>query len=195
MKYGELTLGQIEAVVNKLGGMTGVMQLLSEEVAVVAKPSAPKLLSPFTYVKVPSVTRFAAADHFKHGEVVEGVQCYLGDNFREHFGTKVEENVDGCDIRVHTLLQDSRDLPIRAEIGEEREETKLAHLWSMLKLQSKGEQGALLTNGYANIFYIRDTENVLWAVNASWYGGGWCLDASSVERPYRWHDGDRVCSR
>ncbi|PIR72123.1 MAG: hypothetical protein COU42_02245 [Candidatus Nealsonbacteria bacterium CG10_big_fil_rev_8_21_14_0_10_36_24] len=31
MKYGELTLGQIEAVVNKLGGMNGVNKLLSGE--------------------------------------------------------------------------------------------------------------------------------------------------------------------
>ncbi len=29
MKYGELTLGQIEAIVNKLGGMDGVRRLLS----------------------------------------------------------------------------------------------------------------------------------------------------------------------
>ena len=34
MKYGELTLGQIEAVVNKLGGMNGVNKLLSGELVV-----------------------------------------------------------------------------------------------------------------------------------------------------------------
>jgi len=31
MKYGELTLGQVEAIVNKLGGMEGVQRLLSGE--------------------------------------------------------------------------------------------------------------------------------------------------------------------
>ena len=31
MKYGELTLGQVEAVVNKLGGMEGVKRFLSGE--------------------------------------------------------------------------------------------------------------------------------------------------------------------
>ena len=31
MKYGELTLGQVEAVVNKLGGMEGVRRLLAGE--------------------------------------------------------------------------------------------------------------------------------------------------------------------
>lgn len=34
MKYGDLTLGQIEAVVNKLGGMDGVRQLLRGEMVI-----------------------------------------------------------------------------------------------------------------------------------------------------------------
>ena len=37
MKYGELTMGQIEAVVNKLGGMEGVKRLLSGELVGVEK--------------------------------------------------------------------------------------------------------------------------------------------------------------
>lgn len=193
MKYGELTLGQIEA--NKLGGMEGVRQLLSEEVAVVAKTTTPKLLSPFTSVKVPSSKRFAAADHFKHGKVVNGVKCYLWDNFQKHFGSKVEQDVDGCDIRIHALLRDSLDLPIRAELGEEREETKLAHLWYLLTLQPNGKEGALFTNGHANVFYIRDTENTLWAVHAYWRGDEWRLGALSVEYPGGWFAGRRVCSR
>jgi len=37
MKYGDLTLGRIEAIVNKLGGMDGVKRLLSGELIVVEK--------------------------------------------------------------------------------------------------------------------------------------------------------------
>lgn len=37
MKYGELTLGQVEAVVNKLGGIGGVKRLLSGELIVTAR--------------------------------------------------------------------------------------------------------------------------------------------------------------
>jgi hypothetical protein len=37
MKYNELNLGQIEAVVNKLGGMEGVRRFLSGELAVAVK--------------------------------------------------------------------------------------------------------------------------------------------------------------
>jgi len=37
MKYGNLTLGQIEAIVNKLGGIEGVQKFLSGELIVVLK--------------------------------------------------------------------------------------------------------------------------------------------------------------
>jgi len=36
MKYGELNLGQIEAIINKLGGMEGVMRFLQGETTVTA---------------------------------------------------------------------------------------------------------------------------------------------------------------
>ncbi len=37
MKYGKLDLGQIEAIVNKLGGMDGVQRFLSDELIVITK--------------------------------------------------------------------------------------------------------------------------------------------------------------
>lgn len=40
MKYGELNLGQIEAVVNKLGGMDGVHRLLANELTIQAVASS-----------------------------------------------------------------------------------------------------------------------------------------------------------
>lgn len=35
MKYGKVTLGQVEAIINKLGGMEGVRRLLADELTVV----------------------------------------------------------------------------------------------------------------------------------------------------------------
>lgn len=40
MKYGEITLGQVEAVINKLGGMDGVRRLLADELTVTVKGAA-----------------------------------------------------------------------------------------------------------------------------------------------------------
>ena len=61
--------------------------------------------------------------------------------------------------------------------------------------QGNGEDGILLTNGYANIFYIRDIKGVFWAVGCGWDGGGWRVGAISVEDPRGWDGGRRVFSR
>ena len=192
----DLTGGQLNAVVKKLGGHEGALKFLRDEL-VVQPATQPPLLELVTTIPVPAVIRFAAADHFQHGEEVKGVKCYLWSNFLERFGNKVEENVDRCIIHVHKLLKNSRDLGIRAAIGEEYEETKLAHLWHLLSLQPKGEAGTLLVNGWANIFYIRDAEDFLWAVGAHWLASSreWNLRASSVEYPGGWRAGYFVFSR
>lgn len=161
--------------------------LFCEAVKNRAKAAANKLLEYVTSVTVPSEKRFVVDDYFKDGEVVDGVKMYLGGNFKKRFGGKVEENVAPCDIRVHKLLRASRDLDIRHELGEESEETCLAHLWYFLKLQ--GDKGGWF------IFYIRDAEDVLWAVDADWRGDGWGVGAYSVEDRVRWNADGCVCSR
>lgn len=161
------------------------------------KAAVTKLLEFVTTVKVTAVEKFIAADKFKAGQTIDGVKYCpsFGDNFTKYVLPKVEENVGAADLRVHKLLRDSKDLGIRAEIGEDKEETSLAHLHQCLKQQGNGEEGVLLTNGWANIFYIRDTEENLWAVDAYWYDDGWRLYARSVEFPFAWVAGYQVFSR
>ncbi len=187
IKYPRLDLGQIEAFMNKIGGMTGLGQFLSGGLVVVAKAATNQLLEFIELVAVPTVKRFVSAEHFKHGEEVDGVKVSLGRHFQTRFGKKIEENVEGCDIRVHRLLRTSRDLGIRYEIGEDNEETFLAHLWHFLKL--RGSRGGWF------LFYIRDDEDVLWAVRADWSDTCWCVGARSVEDRCGWGADDCVCSR
>lgn len=61
--------------------------------------------------------------------------------------------------------------------------------------QGNGEDGILLTNGYANIFYIRDINGVFWAVRCPWSGDVWYVRATSVGPPRGWGGGSRVFSR
>lgn len=163
----------------------------------VPTPEKRKLLELVRTVSVPGISEFRATDKFKVGETVDGVKIsqYMGDNFKKFFLPKIESNVPATEIRVHKLFRKSRDLGIRAEIGEGKEETTLGQLWEMLKLQGNGQDGVLLTNGWANIFYIRDINGNLWAVYAHWYGVGWDLNADSVESPSGWRAGGQVCSR
>lgn len=143
-------------------------------------------------IQVAGAKRFVASESFtqKNG-------FYPWDNFKANFLGKVEENVADAVLTVHRLKKRSLDAQIRKEIGQEREEITLTHFFDLLRKQSKGEKGHLLVNGYANIAYIRDVNDTLWAVCASWFSDyrDWRVNASSVVNPGGWGDGHQVVSR
>jgi len=124
---------------------------------------------------------------------------YIGDNFTSWFlsgDDKIEDPISEQTLRCHKLRQFSVDGPIIIELGgAEKSETTLPEMFSLMEKQGKGENGVLLNNGYANIFYIRDIAGVLRTVFVVWYDGGWDVDAHSVESPLRWSDGGQVFSR
>jgi len=159
------------------------------------------LLKLVTTVILPAIATFRALDHFKVGEV-EGVKVgFVSDNFKRVFLTgdgKVERKVAKATLRVHQLLKGLVDSSIIAELGgEEVAETTLAQMWKMMKRQGRGQKGKLLTNSYANIFYIRDTDGVLWAVDCGWDSScaAWGVGAGPVRDPGAWADGSQVVSR
>ena len=121
---------------------------------------------------------------------------YLGSNFIEWFGEKIEEPIDGQVLDCHKLLKKSIDKPIIAELGgEEKSETTLAEIYDLIAQQADGRDGILLNNGKANIFYARDINGVLRAVHVYWSVDGWFVYAYSVELPLAWYDGRQVFSR
>jgi len=189
MKYGELNLGQIEAIVNKLGGMDGVQHFLSGELVI----KTPELLRQVVTVPVDGVKKFVVTDHFKVGTVNSVRIAWLGDNFEQVMLGKVEENIPAATLTAHALTKASLDAPIMVELSN-RAETFLAHLWELLRKQPKGESGALLTNSCANIFYVRETDGNLCVVSADWGSGGWHVGARSVGNPLRWGAGCQVFS-
>jgi len=194
MKYGDLNLGQIEAVVNKLGGMDGVYRLLSGELVIVDK--AAKLLKFVAEIAVGGTEKFIAADAFGANNPA-GIKFFLGNNFKKHFLGKIENNVEPATIAVHQLERSSRDANIVAELGPEKRVIKLAHFYELIKAQANGQEGPLLVNGYANIAYIEDGSGSFWAVFAGWgsFSREWHVLAYSVEIPSGWNAGFQVLSR
>ncbi len=120
----------------------------------------------------------------------------LGDRFQEEFLDKIEEPIDKTSLQYHKLVKNSVDDRIIAELGGEGKiEVTLAEMFSLMKNQGNGEKGGtLIANGYASIFYIRNTVGVLRAVYCDWYDDGWYVYADSVDDPYDWHAGDQVFS-
>lgn len=141
--------------------------------------------------------RFIVRDRFKKNS--SAVRFYgFGDNFEKWFLGKVEELTKvELPKRHHDLEHDSLDAEILTDLGgKEAAEVTLAGVFALLELQPKGESGELLTNGCANIFYIKDVVGgVLRAVHVLWDGVGWHVYAGSVTASRRWLAGLRVFSR
>lgn len=155
----------------------------------------------FTLVATVVVLRppeFVARNKFKNGGAVKFRGFWSG--FEEWFLDKVEKLADGeanqTTLRYQTLSKESLDGPIIDALGgEAKAETSLAEIHCLLEEQANGEVGALLTDGDANIFYVRDSSLVLRVVYVSNFGDGWEVGAGSVDDPNEWDAGDRVFSR
>ena len=118
-----------------------------------------------------------------------------GSNFKSWFGGKVEEDVPDGELQALTITQNAYDREIIADLGgEAKAEVTLAEIWRLMERQANGQEGALLTNGYANIFYVRDVNLVLRTVGVGWYGGGWSAGACALD-DCRWGVSSLVFSR
>ncbi len=125
-------------------------------------------------------------DYFKVGKNNIG---YVGDNFKNNFLDMDFEIPEKLELKTKILERNMNDREILEEFKPK--ESNLGELVYGLKSE------VLLKNGYANIFYIRDKNDVLWAVSAYWRSGGrcWSLGAYSVGDPRDWRAGDQVVSR
>lgn len=126
-----------------------------------------------------------------------GVKIYdRGSSFTLWFKGKVEENVPTGNLVPFTLTKSAYDNEIITDLGgEEKAETTLGEIWQLLLKQPTGQSGLLLTNGYANIFYVRDREGKLRAVDVRWVAGsGWFVNALTLGS-VRWYDVGQVFSR
>lgn len=135
-----------------------------------------KLLQPLTQL-ASEPTTFKADDTFFTKKT--GVKItYVGDNFKSWFAGKVEESVEPAQLSPFKLTKDALGRDIIAELGgEEAAEVNLVDVWRLMERQANGENGALLTNGWSNIFYVRDKDNVLRAVGVDWDSNGWGVGA------------------
>lgn len=207
----EFTTGPLNQLIVNLGGQDGsqweheLKRFLRKEPCwsnnKVAQVIANLLKLVSTVVIPTTTTKFVAKDKFviNTGRNAPVKINFIGDHFTEWFLSgkgKNEEPISEHALRYAKLRKSSTDGPIIAELGgEEKSETMLSDTFSLMEKQKNGEDGALLSNGYANIFYIKDRAGVLRAVDVRWHDDGWYVYAYSVENPNRWDDGSQVFSR
>ncbi len=158
------------------------------------------ILSPIisNFSVVATSEKFIVEDNFvvNTDDSVFVIIFYIGGNFKSWFINKIEDTFATSIIYGRNLIKNSVDKPILNELGgQEKAETTLTEIYAMMKNQSDGKVGNLLTKGSANIFYVRDINNTLRAVGVDWNDDGWRVGACSVEDPRAWNAGDRVFSR
>jgi hypothetical protein len=202
-KYGHLPHNWFEGLMNKIGGEEKALAFLRGEFILtpVAK-AVVKLLDLVGEVVVSATTEvFVSKKKFivlNSSEALVKIS-YIGDNFTNWFlqgDGKVEAPIGEQTLRYAKLCQHSVDTPIIDALGgEDKAEITLTELYGLMLKQRNGEAGALLNNGWANIFYIKDQLGVLRTVYVYWDGDGWYVNASSTSNPYQWRDGYRVFSR
>ncbi|MDO8473980.1 MAG: hypothetical protein Q7S62_00270 [bacterium] len=154
----------------------------------------PSLLEEIGIVTIPAtVEAFVAREKFVVGSAKAKIS-WIGSNFEAWFLGRTEEPSVETTLCYAKLVKSSVDGPILVELGD-KAETALAQIWALMDLQPNGEEGVLLINGWANIFYALDANGELRAVHVYWLEGGWLVHAGPVSSPYRWSGEHRVFSR
>jgi hypothetical protein len=129
---------------------------------------------------------FVVRDHFEKPVGITFATVWV--EFKKRFYGKIEEAAAEATLRKYKLLRIAPDGPIIAELGGgAKVATTVAAAYAFIKRQGKGQEGILQTNGYANIFYVRDLKGTLCAIRIGWDGEGWVIDAIPVEDPLAWN--------
>jgi hypothetical protein len=181
-KYPDVTAGQTEACINRVGGWNNFLRFIGgsgrivfETILTVVREVALGVQSAVT----------TSAEYFKDAGVV-----WTNNNFDNQFvGLKVPA-APSTDFIVRKLEQNSLDAPIIAELGGEKNaEISVSHFKDFLQKNRKSTEWF--------IFYLNGKDRNLWAVDVYWLSddGGWNVNANSVSDPSEWYAGSRVVSR
>lgn len=194
-KYGDWTRGEEEALLNKLGGTETARRMLRQGFKIVFTT----IMNWLGNIVLPATTKkFVAREKFviNTTDDTKTKMSYMDGDFKNWFLGKTEESAGEVNLRYGGLTEPTNSRKIIEDLGgEEKSETTLTEMFSLMEKQGQGEEGVLLINGWANIFYIKDSSGVLRAVYVRWRGDGWDVGALFVGRPHGWRVGSQVFSR
>lgn len=176
------------------------------DMAAVTALVRPNLLEQIGTSNTTAITTFDVAAHIrvmteKERKTAEVPIGWMNDDAQRIVKGLVETDVAAATLRRYNLLRNSVDEPIIAELGGGDDitliTTRWAQMYEMMKAQAHGEEGDLLVNGYANIFYIPDKDGTVWAAICRWRSsvGYWNVYALPVTFPDTWCAGRQVFSR
>lgn len=186
---------QAQKVLGKGGALKGKAKDILREIS-----TADDLLEFTTTVELPAIERFSVKEKIRVGEI-DGVKIgWVSETFQRVFGSLVEADIPAVTLRINRLKRSSVDGQIIAELGgKEQVRAFIAYLFEMMKRQGHGEEGVLLTNGWATVIYVPDPNDTekFWAVYCFWSSvlGIWSVFAYSVADPNGWSADGQFVSR
>lgn len=121
---------------------------------------------------------------------------FLGKLFKSWYEGKTEGRFMGSVIEGRPLVKSSVTSVIIGElVGEDKAQVSLREIFVMMAFQANGAKGNLLVNGAANVFFTPDINGKIRVVRVCRYQGYWRISGYLVNRPAKWHVGDRIFSR
>gem|GEM_PF-1623539 len=181
-KYPDVTAGQTEACINRMGGWHNFLRFIGGQGKIVFDPNP--LLTLLRTVEIPAQPKLTTSgDYFE-----EAGMKWMGDNFQaQFFGLEVSAT-EPSNIKVSKLEKDSLDVEILANLGDEAE------------ISIQEFKTFLATNRESSgvfIFYLRGNDGNLWAVRAGWsvISQSWSVGASPATDTGRWDADHRLVSR
>ncbi len=179
-KYPDVTAGQTEACINRMGGWGNFLRFIGGAGEIVFK-------SILTFIR-----DFLASAHPKISTSEKfwedaGVK-WMGESFKTQFIGLEVSATEAEVLSISKLEKNSLDTPILSELGE-KAETSVLHFAEFLNQNRRSSEFF--------IGYLRGLDGNLFAVYASWLVsvGGWVVNAPSVARPHEWSAGYMVLSR
>lgn len=193
MKYNNVTLGHIEAIINKLGGEQGMQDFLAGRTEVIRssinQPPRLKNLEPQGILAIPSIT-LKKADAFKHRDGSNNPQLHY-DNFKNIVLANGSSILESSFLKIpeYKLIKGLSDFEIRDELGGEAAMCVSSYDEVLIVLHQV-MQNEKYRDGYANIVYFMH-EGVLHYAYCYWYGSKWYCDANRANSN-TWDAGYRV---
>ncbi|TSC90700.1 MAG: hypothetical protein G01um10142_295 [Parcubacteria group bacterium Gr01-1014_2] len=177
-KYNDITAGQTEACINRIGGLDNFLRFIGGQGRIVFET----ILTFLRAVRMPAQPAVTTSEeYFNEAGVV-----WMGGNFNAQLlGLEVVATED-AELAIRKLEEASLDAPILAELGD-KAEISVSQFRAFLAENRESREWF--------IFYLKGKDGNLWAVRASWLDDGWYVHANSVEHPYEWDRGHRVLSR
>ena len=146
-------------------------------------------------ISVPAIQRFAVSANFAP-DMSPQARIRIASAravFVRWFFPKNEDAALPVVLEWFELQHNTSNPAILNELGGvANAETSLASAYWLMLQQSEGQSGPLATNGFGNVFYVRDLDGQLRSVNIHWCDGGWSIDAMEIDTITEWPIRDRV---